>query len=250
MIRKAGLLIPLVAVLVLAGSALIYAQRFRGGFGGYFEQNNPPETELIMARWQFRARGKFGGTGWSHNYPTSELHLNQLISEATIINIQPASYRIVQLESPEIFKYPFAYVSEPGEMWLTDQEVMNLREYVDRGGFVLIDDFDGAYDLGVLKRELKRAFPERDLVRMTIEHPIFHVFYDIDALEVMSPYQVGEPAIFYGLDNGHGDLAVIACHNNDLANYWDWIDQRIYPLKPSIEAFRLGINFVLYAMTR
>jgi len=62
--------------------------------------------------------GKFGGTGWSHNYPTSELHLNQLISEATIINIQPASYRIVQLESPEIFKYPFAYVSEPGEMWL------------------------------------------------------------------------------------------------------------------------------------
>src|SRR5437867_5844842 len=172
--KRIGWLTLLAGILALARTVLIYGQRFRGG---YFAENDPPPTEFIMARWEFRARGKFGGTGWSHNYPTSELHLNQLLSEATIINIQPASYRIVQLESPEIFKYPFAYVSEPGEMWLTDQEVMNLREYVDRGGFVLIDDFDGAYDLGVLKRELKRAFPERDLVRITTEHPIFHVFY-------------------------------------------------------------------------
>ena len=69
---------------VLAVSAFTYAQRFRGGFGGFFVQNNPPDTEFIMARWQFRARGKFGGTGWSHNYPNSELHMNQLLKEACI----------------------------------------------------------------------------------------------------------------------------------------------------------------------
>ena len=239
----------LLGILVLVGTSLVYAQRFRGGFGGFFFQNDPPDTEFIMARWQFRARGKFGGTGWSHNYPNSEEHMNQLLKEATIVNVDPASYRIVQLSSPEIFRYPFAYVSEPGEMWLTDQEVSNMREYVDRGGFVLVDDFDGDYDLGVLRRELKRAFPKKEIIRLTIEHPIFNMFYHIDALNVMSPYQVGEPAIFYALQNDHGELAMILCHNNDLANYWDWIDRPIYPLKPSAEAFRLGINFALYSMT-
>jgi hypothetical protein len=106
-----------IAALGCVGSTLMYGQRFPGGFGNFFFQNTPPDTEFIMARWQFRARGKFGGTGWSHNYPNSEEHINQLLKEATLVNVEPASYRIVQLSSPEIFEYPFAYVSEPGEMW-------------------------------------------------------------------------------------------------------------------------------------
>src|SRR5215510_16104620 len=103
---KKFILVMSAATLMIAASAFIYAQRFRGGFGNFFFQNNPPDTEFIMARWQFRARGKFGGTGWSHNYPNSEEHMNQLLKEATIINVEPASYRIVPLSSPEIFKYP------------------------------------------------------------------------------------------------------------------------------------------------
>jgi hypothetical protein len=244
--------IPVVVMLVMllcGGSALMYGQRFRGGFGNLFFQNKPPDTEFIMARWQFRARGKFGGTGWSHNYPNSEEHMNQLLKEATLVHTEPASYRIVQLSSPEVFQYPFAYVSEPGEMWLTDEEVANMREYINRGGFVLFDDFDGDYDLNILRRELKRAFPNKEIVHLAIEHPILNVFYKIDGLNVMSPYQVGAPAEFYALQNDHGEYAMILCYNNDLANYWDWIDRQIYPLKPSAEAFRLGINFVIYSMT-
>jgi hypothetical protein len=246
--RKAASVMFL-GILLVSGFVFLYAQQFRGGFGNFFRQNNPPDTEFIMARWQFRGRGKFGGTGWTHNYPNSEEHMNQLLKEATLVNVDPASYRIVQLSSSEIFRYPFAYVSEPGEMWLTDEEVTNMREYVDRGGFVLFDDFDGDYDLNVLRRELKRAFPKKDLVPLTIENPILNSFYKIDGLNVMSPYQVGEPATFYSLQNDHGEVAMILCHNNDLANYWDWIDRPIYPLKPSAEAFRLGINFVIYSMT-
>ena len=240
--------------LILCGALLVYAQRF-GGFGGRFGrgrvyQNSPPETELVVARWSYHAYGKFGGTGWSHNYPTSDQHISQVISEATNINVTGMSYRIVELGSPEVFDYPFAIVSEPGEMALTDQEVVNLREFIDRGGFVVLDDFDGPRDLATLERDFHRAFPDRDFERLTIDHPIFHIFYNIDALNVTSPYLVeGEP-IFYGLKNQHGDLAVIACYNNDLENFWDYIDEAIYPLKPSIEAFRLGINFLLYAMTR
>src|SRR5262249_36920940 len=158
-------------VLILAGSVLVYGQRFRRRS---LVQNDPPPTELIIARWQYQAMGKFGGTGWTHNYPTSEQHLAQVVSEATSINVTNMSYRIVGLGTPDVFKYPFAVVSEPGEMRLTEQEVVNLRQYVDRGGFVVFDDFDGLADLNALRREVHRAFPERKLVKLTIDHPIFH----------------------------------------------------------------------------
>jgi len=204
---------------------------------------------MVVARWQYTAYGKFGGTGWSHNFPSSDQHLAQVLSEATNIDVKNVSYRIVELGSPEVFEYPFAVVSEPGEMALTNHEVENLRQYIDRGGFVLMDDFDGERDLSTLRRDLHKAFPDRDLVRMTIEHPIFNVFYRIDALNVISPYVVeGEP-IFYSLVRKDGTIGIVAAYNNDLENFWDYIDRGAYPLKPSVEAFRLGINFVIYAMT-
>jgi len=234
------------AFLILAGATFIYAQRFRQPFR---YSNDAPPTELVVARWEYTAMGKFNGTGWSHNYPSSDQHFAQVISEATNINVKNVSYRIVELGSPEVFDYPFAVVSEPGEMALTDHEVENLRQFIDRGGFVVMDDFDGSRDLSTLQRNLHRAFPDRDLVKLTIDHPIFNVFYRIDALNITSPYLVDGEPIFYALMRDNGTIGVIACYNNDLENFWDYIDRGEYPLKPSIEAFRLGINFVIYSMT-
>jgi len=237
--------IALIALL-LVGATVMHAQRFRQRF---FFPNEAPPTEVVIARWQYTAFGKFGGTGWSHNYPSSDQHFAQVLSEATSIDVKNVSYRIVELGSPEVFDYPFAVVSEPGEMALTDHEVENLRQFIDRGGFVLMDDFDGPRDLATLQRDLHRAFPDRDLVRLTIDHPIFNTFYQIDALNITSPYLVDGEPIFYALMNKDGSVGVIACYNNDLENFWDYIDRGAYPLKPSIEAFRLGINFVMYSMT-
>jgi hypothetical protein len=237
--------IALIALL-LVGATVMHAQRFRQRF---FFPNEAPPTEVVIARWQYTAFGKYGGTGWSHNYPSSDQHFAQVLSEATSIDVKNVSYRIVELGSPEVFDYPFAVVSEPGEMALTDHEVENLRQFIDRGGFVLMDDFDGPRDLATLQRDLHRAFPDRDLVRLTIDHPIFNTFYQIDALNITSPYLVDGEPIFYALMNKDGSVGVIACYNNDLENFWDYIDRGAYPLKPSIEAFRLGINFVVYSMT-
>ena len=232
--------------LIVCGGPFLEGQRF--GFRN-IAQNDPPQTEMVVARWRYTAMGKFRGTGWSHNYPSSDGHFAQVLSEATNINMTGLSFRIVDLGSPEVFRYPFAVVSEPGELALTDQEVNNLHEYIDRGGFIVFDDFDGQHDLSVLQRNLHQAFPDRDLQRLTIGHQIFHMFFDIDALNVTSPYLVeGEP-IFYGMNNSQGNLGLIACYNNDLENFWDYIDDHRYPLKPSIEAFRLGIDFAMYAMT-
>jgi hypothetical protein len=237
----------LVVAIILASSVLMFGQRF-GGFR-FADQNEPPDTEIVVARLRYTARGKFGGTGWSHNYPSSDSHFTEVLAEATNINVTRMSYKIVDLGSPEIFKYPFAIASEPGELALTDQEVENLRQYIDRGGFILMDDFDGPYDLGVIRRDLHRAFPDRELQMLTIDHEIFHNFFDIDALNVTSPYLVDGEPIFYGLNNSQGNIGLIACYNNDLENFWDHIDQGWYPLKPSIEGFRLGINFMMYALT-
>jgi hypothetical protein len=146
-------------LLVGGGATLIQGQIFRHPF---FSSNRPPQTELVIARWQYTGRGKFGGTGWSHNYPSSDQHLAQVLSEATNIDVKNVSFRIVELGSPEVFDYPFAVVSEPGEMALTPGEVEHLREYIDRGGFVLLDDFDGPRDLAILERDFHRAFPDRD----------------------------------------------------------------------------------------
>ena len=241
--------IPILGLALFAGAALVHGEQFRG-FGRFFiEQNDPPPTELVIARWHFGTNGRIGHMGWSHNYPYSEQHIAQMIGQSTAVDVNHMSYRIVELGSEEIFDYPFTYVSEPGEMELSETEVRNLRQYVDRGGFILIDDFDGAWQFSTMREQFRRAFPEKEFVTLTIAHPIFHAFFDLEDLNVMAPYVPGGNAVYLGLFNDQGDIAVIACYNNDLANFWDWIDQARYPLRPSTEAFRMGVNFVIYSMT-
>lgn len=234
-------------LIVLLGSSFAYGQRFRGR--NVPEQNDPPATEFIAARWHFGTNGLIGHLGWSHNYPSSELHLNEFVAETTRVDVEPRSYRIVELGSDDVFEYPFTYVSEPGEMELTEQEVENLREYIDRGGFILIDDFDGPVHLAQLRSQMWRAFPDRTFVPLTIDHPIFDLIFELQDLNGMAPYVPGGKLTYYGMLNDRGEIAIVACHNNDLANFWDWIDEGRYPLRPSTDAFRMGINYLIYSMT-
>jgi len=239
---------PLVAATILLSlpSGQAHGQRFRRG---YIEQNIPPATELVVARWHFGTNGRIGHMGWSHNYPSSDRNFNEFIRNATGVDVELASYRIVELGDPEVFDYPFAYVSEPGEMDLTDQEAENLREFIDRGGFVLIDDFDGVAQLENMRSEVRRVFPDRPLFAVTTDHQIFNIHFELDDLERMSPYVPGGEIVYFGMLNERGELALAAGHNNDLANFWDWYDEARYPLEPAADAFRLGINFVIWSMT-
>jgi hypothetical protein len=234
-------------LIVLLGSGLAHGQRFRGRY--VIEQNDPPATEFIAARWHFGTNGLIGHMGWSHNYPWSEQHLNEFVAETTRIDVESLSYRLVELGTDEVFEHPFTYVSEPGEMELTDQEVENLREYIDRGGFILIDDFDGPRHLAQLRSQMRRAFPDKNLIPLTIDHPIFDLIFELQDLNGMAPYVPGGSLTYYGLLNDRGEIAIVACHNNDLANFWDRIDQGSYPLRPSTDAFRMGINYLVYSMT-
>src|SRR5690606_38017769 len=152
---RAGLRFGLLLAALLGAASLAAAQGFGRRF--YLEQNDPPATELVVARWRFSTNGAIGHTGWAHNYPSSDRNLNEFIEQATGIDVALLSYRIVDLGSEEVFQYPFAYVSEPGEMELTEREVLHLREFIDRGGFILVDDFDGPWQLEQLRSQVRRA---------------------------------------------------------------------------------------------
>jgi hypothetical protein len=236
----------LVAPVALLAAALVCAQ---GLFGGRIVQNDPPPTEFVAARWHFGTNGYIGHRGWSHNYPQSDRHLNEFLARATRLDVEATSYRIVELGSDEVFDYPFAYVSEPGEMQLTDQEVLNFREYVRRGGFVLMDDFDGPVQWDQMHSQAKRAFPDSTFVPLTVDHPVFRTYAQLDRFDDMAEHMPGGRITYYGLFDEAGNLAILAGLNNDLANFWDWYGDGSLPLKPSTDAFRLGTNAVLYALT-
>ena len=216
----------------------------------------PPEgTEFIFARVRFSggARGRVFGfrglEGWAHDYPEAEEHILQVANEATGMNVTKESYVIVNLDSDEIFKYPFLYFSEVGEMNMNEREVANFREYLNRGGFAMVDDFDSQYSLDWFLGQMRMVFPDRNFVELTADHPIYHTFYEIPTLNVTAPYGQEGPPKFYGYLDERGRLCMIINHNNDLGDFWEWIDQPMYPLEPSTEGLRFGINYFLYSMT-
>jgi len=239
--RSKALLLALPLAALLAAT-LVHGQR-------RIVQNDPPQTEFVAARWHFGTNGYIGHMGWSHNYPQSDRHLNQFLKRATRLDVEELSYRIVELGSDEVFDYPFAYVSEPGEMELTEQEVENLRQFISRGGFVLMDDFDGPVQWAQMRSQVLRAFPGRDFVPLPIDHRVFSTHSRLEDLQSMADYVPGGAITYFGLFDADGNLAILAGHNNDLANFWDWYADGSMPLKPATDAFRLGTNAVIYSMT-
>ncbi len=203
-----------------------------------------------FARVQFSSY-YYGGwnPGWAHDYPRAEQNLLKILSEVTGIETTSDSYVIVQLDDPAIMDYPLLYFSEPGTWNITPEEAENFREYLKRGGFAIFDDFDGPRDWANFQRCMKMVFPERNMVQLTVEHPIFQCFYAIETLDMTPPYTVRGNPTFFGLDDENGRLQVIANFNNDIGDFWEWSDQAWVPVQLSNEAYKFGVNYIIYAMT-
>lgn len=222
----------------------------------------PGAPEFVFARLECSNRlldaaqiwGPFYPPPWKHDYPESDEFIIGLLHELTGIRVKPDSYKVVKLSSPEIFEYPFVYLSEPGFLTLNDKEIANLGEYIRRGGFIMADDFrtaaflHGPEELEVLRYYLKRAVPERELVRLDISHPIFHSFFDVDTLKMKAPYGDWTPE-FWGMSDEHGRLQVIANYNNDIGDFWKYLDEGQKPLNESTRSIRIGIDYIVYAMS-
>jgi hypothetical protein len=190
---------------------------------------------------------------FSHDYPEAGLHYSTMLKELSKLDVVvDENEYIFSFDDPNVFKYPFAYLCEVGYMDMTDAEVAGMREYLLRGGFLIVDDFRGYYEMQNFQHYLKKAFPEPEyqLKELDISHPIFNCFFSIKTLDVRPPYGRGKP-IFYGFEDKHGRLMMIVNYNNDVSEYWQWSGDPFQPLpaEDTQGAYKFGINYAFYALT-
>ncbi len=244
-------IVALLLGLVIVGAIVAPSARMDVG------SNRDPEDlslfQFVRIQYNGYMLGSWGRRGseppWAHDYPKAERNFLKILSELTSIETTERSHKVLRMHDADIMDYPFLYVSEPGYWDITEPEVQNLRKYLDRGGFVLFDDFRGQRDWGNLVNCMRQVYPERGFRKLTVDEPVFQCFYNIDDLDLPAPYRVpGEPA-FYGIFDDTGRLQVVAAYNNDIGDYWEWSDDNFTPIELSNEAYKFGINFVLYALT-
>ena len=207
-----------------------------------------------------RGQGGMGG-GWLTDYPASDCKFIWGVERLTGINAYREAPHPMELMDPRIFDFPYLYIVEPGQMALRDDEAARLREHLLRGGFLHVDDFWGLYQLENFVEQMAKVFPDRQLEAVPLTHEIFHTFFDIDTImqipNVNNGCRGGEtwesrtdiaPRIF-GIKDDKGRLMVIVTYNSDLGDAWEHMDVGCYPEKYSGQAYRMGINFIIYAMT-
>ncbi len=196
--------------------------------------------------------GRRGGEPmWAHDFPRAERNFMNIVTETTFVSGLTGGSNVFTLDDPELFKFPMAYIVEPGFWQPTDDEARALGEYLTKGGFLIVDDFRGPYELQNLEVQLGRALPEARIVLLDATNEIFDSFFRIVPEKVIPPYG-GQPPIWYGVyeDNDPSRrLQVVINYNNDIAEYWEYSDYGFYPIDLSNEAYKLGVNYVVYALT-
>jgi hypothetical protein len=271
---KAGLAVAMAGLTLL--SATLGAQRRPGRNFGYdmgsamggdgyyippdFRGNPLYDGRVTFVRIRYRGYEHFTdqGPGWSHDYPISETHFAKIMKEITTTRpfVESGSIfgsAIVNMDDPSLFKYPIAYLSEPGGWHMTATELAAFKKYIDRGGFMIFDDMGsrgGPADLMNLDYEWKRAFPKATLQRIPATHPIFDSFFKVDLTKVTAYYYRGMPDI-YGYFEDNDPKKRLLCVINDGQDLGEFIEfsDRGFDVVPSNEAYKLLINYFVYALS-
>ena len=188
---------------------------------------------------------------WAHDYPRAEQNFGRIVEEISDLDIHlaPNGGNVLPLDDPELTRFPVAYMAEPGFWQPTEEEIEGLRNYLLKGGFVIFDDFTG-WHWENFTAQMARALPGIRPIQLDISHPIFHSFFDIETLEMAPMY--GPPPTFWGLfeDNDpNGRMYGIANYENDIGEYWEFSDTGWYAVDVTNEAYKFGVNYVMYALT-
>jgi hypothetical protein len=206
-----------------------------------------------------RYRMEYWGEPWAIDAPAAEQNLSRRVKTVTAIDV--ADPIVLTLEDPRLWEHPWIYFVEPGNLHLKDTEVPILREFLLRGGTATFDDFHGPYEWDNLVRELKRVFPDREIVELEPPHPVYSCFYRIEKY----PQTPGLGSFFSGRTWEKGGFIphlravvddrerpmVLINWNTDMGDGWEWSNAEEYPgyLRHTAEAYRMGINEVIYALT-
>jgi hypothetical protein len=220
-----------------------------------YEVDYDGQVTFVRLRWQSGLGGFRGGgfgSAWNHDTPRAERHLSLILNELTLVDMRADASLILSLDDPELFKYPIAFMWEPGFWNLTDREAAAFRAYLLKGGFAVFEDFDGSQQWAHFEAQMRRVLPDGRLVRIDRTHPIFDTFFRIKDIESIVHPMYGLRPSYYGIFE-HNDparrLMVVANFDNDVPEYWEWSGEGLYPFDASNEAYKLGVNYMIYGLT-
>lgn len=244
------------------------AQRFRAEPRDIPYQNVPYDGRFTFARLRYEpAPGGyyyFGIPPWAHGYgfdpnPANERagrNLARIVNEISTVHPRIDASNVFALDDPELCKYPVAYMTEAGYWTMTDKEALAFRNYLQKGGFVIFDDSrdpprgGGGWDN--FAQQMRRVIPDGRFVDLDPSMPIFHSFFEIHSFDIIpQDYDRGRP-ILRGLfeDNDPKKrLMAIVNYNTDVSNFWEFSDEGFAPVELSNEAYKLGVNYVVYGLT-
>ncbi len=265
-----------VAALLTIGSAFAWQKPWRE-YPGQDNTEVPPDfnvqAEFVFARLMYppygggfrRFRGRNGGdwrqgsSSWTTDYSAADRHVAVALRRLTRINIRSVE-QAVNLEDPDdVFNFPWLYAVEVGQWQLSDAMIARMRDYLQRGGFFMVDDFHGTQEWAIFMESMSKVFPDRPVVDIPDNDPIFHVMYDLEHRTQVPGAQYmysgrtyerdGYNATWRGIYDDKGRLMVAICHNMDLGDAWEYADYPQYDEKFAATAFRIVSNYIEYSMT-
>ncbi len=248
----------IVAVLMMsvAGSALAQRRgggmRFGGGSGAPIAPNLPYDGRFTFIRLRYGPPIPYQTqrVGWSHDYPDGEVHFTKVLNEISYLGSRTEQSNVMALDDPDLPRYPIAYMCEPGRWSMTEEEGAAFRAYLLKGGFVLFDDYRGA-DWVNFEQQMRRILPEGQWQELELSNAVYHVFFEIKTLDVPQYYDRGS-AVFRAIfeDNDPSKrIVALANFNTDISEYWEWSDTGFKPIDESNEAYKVGVNYIIYGMT-
>ena len=251
-----------VTVLAVVGGSLWLGTAMAQEGDSRFEAE--PTAEFHFARLYYtnssgsrRGRGWGRGGAWQTDYPDAEYHLMDGIRRLTRVDAQVVDYsgdggRIITLDDARVFDYPWLYAVEVGQWYLSDPEAALLREYLDRGGFLMVDDFWDEYEWSVFVESMLRVFPDRPIIELAEDHPLLHVLYDLDQrtqIPGRGGQRPGTVPHWRGIFDDDDRLMVAINFNMDMGDAWEHADDPWYPEPMTALAYRFAVNYLIYSMT-
>lgn len=222
---------------------LMYPQAF-GGYGW---------------RGRFGANWKEGRSSWTTDYPRADRHLATALRRLTRVHIRSVEQPVDLDDGDDAYNYPWLYAVEVGHWALTDDQARKMREFLDRGGFFMCDDFHGTREWAIFAESMQRVFPDRPIVDIPDSDPIFHTIYDLDHRYQVPGAQYLRSGVTYeydgyephwrGIYDDKGRLVVAICNDMDLGDSWEWADEPRYDEKFSSMGFKIAANYLIYSMT-
>jgi hypothetical protein len=220
--------------------------------------NAPYDGRFTFFRVRFEPIGGgdggrgFGRRGtdkkWDHDTPRAERHFMKILEELTTLRPKMDCGAIYAFGDPESFKYPIAYVSEPGYWTQTEEEVKGIQEFVKKGGFIIFDDFDARMWYN-FEEQWRRAFPDLEIKQLEKSHPIFDAFFDLRETPLHDTYGPPQWLGVYEDNDPSKRLIAVIDYNSDLGELMEFSDEGFVPLTFSNDAYKIMTNYVIYALT-